>query len=224
MPSSASNSLRLEEQFTGENINVWGVLLNQAISMIDAGVAGITTVALTGNHTLVSMNYVADEARNAIVKLTGTAPWTVTIPNVSKVYVFWNASSAVQIITGGAGAPVSLQPGEIAPLICDAINVKRVVPTVFGVGPFSMSGVLDMGASKITSVVDPTNPQEAATKAYVDAVAFAANAGILPGQTGANGQALFSNGANALWKQIQSTDLGDAAALLGRSVAFAIAL
>lgn len=32
----------------------------------------------------------------------------------------------------------------------------------------TMSGVLDMGTHKIINVVDPTNPQEAATKTYVD--------------------------------------------------------
>lgn len=215
MPSTPSNSLRLEEQFTGENVNLWGVLLNQVIAMLDAGIAGMAAIALTGNYTLTSRNYVADEARNAILKLTGTAPWTVTIPSVSKVYVVWNASSTIQTISTGAGTNAVIQIGEVALIICDAANVLRVLAT-------------DFGAKQITGVADPTTAQMAATKAYVDAVAFTANAGILPGQTGANGFALMSNGANALWAQLTSANLSDTAArdtaALGRAVALAVAL
>ena len=38
-------------------------------------------------------------------------------------------------------------------------------------GSRAMTGDLNMGSHKITSVTDPTNPQDAATKAYVDAMA-----------------------------------------------------
>lgn len=216
MPSSPSNSLRLEEMFTGEQVNVWGVLLDQVIAMLDAAIAGMATIALTGNYTLTSHNYVADEARNAILKLTGAAGWTVTIPAVTKVYVVWNASSAVQTIaSAGGGASATVQIGEVVLLVTDAVNVKRVQPT-------------DFGAREITGVGEPNAATSAATKNYADNLAFTANAGILPGQPGAAGKFLTTNGAVAAWQQLTSADLSDTAArdvaATARAVALAVAL
>lgn len=224
MASSPSPSLRVEEIGTGDQTNTWGVGLDQAIGMLDASIAGLATVALTGNYALTSRNYVADEARNAIIKLTGVAPWAVTIPSVTKLYVFWNASSAVQTVTTGSGTTVTLQVGEVALLICDAANVARVVPTVLGAGPFSMAGALDMGAHKITSVTDPTGAQDAATKAYADALAFTANAGILPGQGGNAGNFLGTNATVASWQALSTANLTDWSAQFAKNVALAVAL
>jgi hypothetical protein len=42
-------------------------------------------------------------------------------------------------------------------------------------GSKTMSGSLDMGTNKITSVVDPTSAQEASTKNYVDTTYYDQN-------------------------------------------------
>lgn len=215
MPSSWSSSLRLELQATGENINSWGDKADTVFDHIDFAIAGIVTKPLVSNYTLTTANAGDDEARAAILKFTGAGPFTVTIPSVSKVYEVWNACTAAVTLTTGAGATSTVQPGEVVSVFCDGANVKRVVGT-------------DYGAQKITNLADPTSPQDAATKAYADKLAFDANAGVLPGQTGAGGWALFSNGSNALWRQITSSDLSDTAArdaaALGRAIAFAVAL
>ena len=49
MPSSYTPRLRLEQQFTGENVNTWGVLLNEVFTLTDNAIAGLKVVALTGN-------------------------------------------------------------------------------------------------------------------------------------------------------------------------------
>lgn len=215
MPSSWSASLRIELPATGELINSWGDHLDVNFQHFDFAIAGIVTKALTGNYTLTTANAGDDEARGAIQKFTGAGPFTVTIPSVSKTYDVWNACTAALTLTTGAGTTAMVQPGEVVRVICDASNVKRVVAT-------------DFGNQRIINVLDPVNPQEAATKAYADALAFTANAGILPGQAGAGGWALFSNGSNALWRPITSADLTDTAArdaaALGRAIAFAVVL
>jgi hypothetical protein len=124
MPSSWSPSLRFELQFTGENINLWGDKLNAVLQHADYAVAGWLTKALTGNAALSTANAGDDEARAAMLKFTGAGPFTVTLPSVSKAYLVWNACSATLTLTTGAGATVTLDPGDIAHVACDGANVK----------------------------------------------------------------------------------------------------
>jgi microcystin-dependent protein len=128
MPSSYTASLRLELQAQGENPNTWGQpKLNNLFSRVDFAIAGMVTKALTGDYTLTSSNSSDDEARAAMLKFTGAGagPFTVTIPSVPKEYKVWNAcTSASVVITTGAGTTVTIQPTEIAEIICDGSNVK----------------------------------------------------------------------------------------------------
>lgn len=186
MPSSWSASLRFELQFTGENINLWGDKLNVVLQHADYAVAGWLTKALSGNYTLTTANAGDDEARAAMLKFTGAGPFTVTIPSVSKSYLVWNACSAALMITTGAGASLTLQAGERALIGCDSSNVYRFQGT-------------DFGGTRITSVADPSNPQDVATKAYVDSTAWSTMGGVLPGQAGSAGKFLTTDGVTAGW-------------------------
>jgi microcystin-dependent protein len=128
MPSSYTASLRFELQAQGENPNTWGQpKLNNLFTRLDFAIAGMFTKALTGDYTLTSSNSADDEARAAMLKFTGAGagPFTITIPSVPKEYKVWNAcTSASVVITTGAGATVTIQPTEIAEIICDGSNVK----------------------------------------------------------------------------------------------------
>lgn len=126
MPSSYSSRLRLELQFTGENTNVWGSRLNTAIERLDLSIAGITTIALTGDYTLTTSNTADDDARYAILKFTGGAgPWTITLPAVAKKYQVWNASSATLTFTAG-GTTTAISTTDIVDIFCDGSNVKTL--------------------------------------------------------------------------------------------------
>ncbi len=213
MPSSWSSSLRFELQFTGENINLWGDKLNVVLQHADYAIAGWLTKPLIGDTVLSTANAGDDEARAAMIKFTGAGPFSVTIPSVSKRYDIWNACTGVVTITTGAGATVGLQPGETASVLCSGVDVVRSQGTSFS-------------GQRLTGVADPLSPQDAATKAYADALAFNANAGVLPGQgAGTTGWALFSNGSNAFWKPVASSDVSDFnSKVLGVQVALAVAL
>lgn len=211
MPSSWSASLRFELQFTGENINLWGDKLNAVLQHADYAVAGWLTKPLTGNVALATANAGDDEARAAMIKFTGAGPFTVTLPSVSKAYDVWNACSAALTLTTGAGAAAVLLPGDRVRLMCDGAGVWRQQSS-------------DFGGARLTSVGDPSGPQDAATKAYADALAFTANAGVLPGQAGNAGKLLRTDGTTAAWQGVTSADLSDLNTYTNQRNAFAVAM
>ena len=70
-----------------------------------------------------------------------------------------------------AGAPTTLDTlDEIAAALADTANFSDTVVLKSG---STMSGALAMGTNKITGLGDPTNPQDAATKYYIDNVILA---------------------------------------------------
>lgn len=96
MPSTFTDSLRLEEQGIGENNNTWGDKLNATIDLIDKSIAGHVSVATTGGTTqLTTVNNGEDQARYKIIELTGTLGSNVTIevPAVSKEYIVWDSTT-----------------------------------------------------------------------------------------------------------------------------------
>lgn len=197
MPSTYTSRARFTLQATGEGINVWGVILNSGVfQLVDDNVNGVQSFTLSGTKTLTSNNGATDEARMAILNVTGGSGGTITIPAVSKRYDIRNAASGTVTITAG-GSTAVIQPGEIGSVICDGTNVFRVRPT-------------DFGGARLTSVADPTGNQDAATKAYVDATAF--NGANLPGQgPGTVNAYLKSNGTVANWAFITVGEVTGAA-------------
>ena len=195
MPSSWSPSLRFEQQFTGENINLWGEKLNAVLGHADYAVAGWLTKPLTGNATLTSANAADDEARAATIKFTGGAgPFTVTIPAVSKTYLVWNGCTGPVSLTTGAGATLTIDPGDIVWALTDGGGVKTP-----GYGGVSI-------------------------KDWVSSVAWSYNAGALPAQAGNAGKLVKTDGTTASWQALSTADLTDyASAVKGLALAFAIA-
>lgn len=198
MPSSYTANLRLEQQFTGENVNTWGVRLNNAIARLDDSVAGYTAIAITGAYTVQSANdnATADEARRAHLKFTGTLATnaTITLPSVSKSYWIWNATNKTLTFTLGAGTTATVESGDILPLWADGTNVKSVM----------------FGAYNL--------------KDYIAQAALSAS-GSLPATAGNAGKYLFTDGTTSFWQQPSTSDLTDySTSVLGVQIAFSIAL
>lgn len=212
--------LGFEQQDDGSNTNVWGDHLNAVIAIVDEAIRGIYSFALSGTVTLDATNFVSNQARRAILNITGGSGGTVVVPDVSKFYVVINAASG-DVTVKGSGTGSIVKPGEVCPVVNDGVVVKR-----FAIS--QMANALDMGSHKITSVTDPTNPQDAATKQYADDLAFTANAGILPGQPGNAGKMLTTDGATASWHQLTISDLAnyasDQAAKTTAATALAVAM
>lgn len=136
MPSTFSSSLRFELIGNGEQSGTWGVTTNRNIgTLIEAAIAGVANIVLSdADRTLTLVNGSADEARNAILVVTGalTAIRTITVPPVSKLYTVRNNTTGgfdIQIkVTGGAAATIPF--GKTGALICDGTNCFEVKTTV----------------------------------------------------------------------------------------------
>lgn len=201
MPSTYTPSLRFTLQATGEGLNVWGVILNSGVfSLVDYSIAGRAAFSLSGSKTLTSNNGATDEARAAMLDITGGTGGTITIPAVSKIYLVRNGASGNVVITTGGGATITIRPGESLLVFTDGTDVRSTFSTDF------------MG-NRITNVGTPINSADAATKNYVDTTAWNLNTGILPGQGGNAGNFLTTNGSVASWQQIQVANVNGAAPL-----------
>lgn len=222
MPSQYSLSIRLNLQAPGENLNTWGTNLNTGVfQLIEDALAGAVSLSLSGPTILTSVNGATDQARCMAINVTGGTGGTITVPGVRKLYFVRNVASGAVVVTTGAGATASFSAGEVG--FCyspDGVNFYRTTsPTSFG-------GVT------LTNLGAPSANTDAATKGYVDGVAFNMAAGSLPGQTGNAGRFLTTNGATASWGDVTTAQITDyasdqaakAAAASRLSVALAAAL
>lgn len=129
MASTATSRNRFEKQGTGENVNSWGVRLNQnGLDLIDSALDGVVSFTLSGNKTLTSSNFSADEARMRVINVTGGTGGTITVPSVEKYYLVRNAAAGPVYITTGGGAQAMIAPGSINIALSDNTNYYTIDP------------------------------------------------------------------------------------------------
>jgi hypothetical protein len=126
MPSTYSPSLRIELIGEGEQDGIWGQTTNNNLGeLIEQAIAGITTVDVTAaNVTLTSFNGTVDEARSAILVVTGSnaVAREVTIPNEPKTYIVTNNTSQTVGVKTPAGTAFSCATDTQTTLYCDGSN------------------------------------------------------------------------------------------------------
>lgn len=202
--SSTATPLGFNKQGDGDNANTWGDVLNaQVFDLIDEAIRGVYAFSLSGAVTLDATNYVSNQARRAILNVTGGTGGTVTVPDISKLYVVVNGASG-DVTIKGSGTGCAVKAGEVCQVVNDGSVCKRVTPFYFGGA--SLSGI-----TQITVTNGPTADLNLATKKYVDDTAFATQSGSYPGQTGKAGAFLKTDGTNPGWAFPATTDLSDLA-------------
>ena len=107
--------LGLAQPVTGTEQGTWGTVVNDEITaLLEEAVAGGETIDVTsGNVTLTDTDGVANQARNAILLITGT-PGTsrnVVAPSTSKVYIVRNGSDGAVVLKGSATTGVTIPAG-----------------------------------------------------------------------------------------------------------------
>lgn len=128
MASTYTSNLRIDKQGTGDNNSTWGTVVNTDLDLIDSAIAGVTSVSTTGGTTtLTATNGAADQARSAVVKITGTLVSNATVnapATATKNYWVYNGTTGAYTVTFGVtgGAGVQVPAGVWAFIHCDGTN------------------------------------------------------------------------------------------------------
>ncbi len=192
MANTYSSSLRLIIQQDGTNQGTWGGYTNTNIaSLIEQAITGVGAITVSGssNYTLTVTNGASDEARNAVLNITGTltAAINVICPTAAKTYIVKNGTTGGFAITvkTSAGTGISVPNGETTFLYCDGTNVVRSLSAISGIpGAFttlSASGAVS-GVGFSNYLASP--PAIGGTAAAAGAFTTLAYTGTLTGSTG----------------------------------------
>jgi len=143
MASSYSTDLKLELMVTGENSGTWGDITNTNLVLLQQSIAGYEEVSIAGGAqttALVMSNATLSNARNAVIKFTGTITGNqiVTVPDgIEKTYTFINGTSGnftVQIKTvSGTGTTFAATDKTIKLVYSngtDIININNSLSNV----------------------------------------------------------------------------------------------
>lgn len=132
MASTFTTRLRLEKQTAGENLGIWGDVANLNFGeLLEAALAGVLVITHNdGTYTLTASNGAIDEARYAVLKITGaiTAARDVVAPGVQKLYIVHNATSGAFDVTvrTATGAGVAVSTGQTRLVYCDGLDFSAV--------------------------------------------------------------------------------------------------
>ena len=128
MASTYSPSLKITLMGDGDQSGLWGQTTNTNLgTLIEQAITGVTSIVMSNaNYTLSSLNGVTDEARNAVLVVTGTnnAVRDLIPPVVKKLYIVANNTGggyAVRVI-GATGTGVSIPSGATQVVYCDGTN------------------------------------------------------------------------------------------------------
>jgi len=117
MASTYSPSLRIELIGTGDQDGVWGATYNDNLGLVEQAITKVEPLDMTsGDHTLTTANAAVDEARSAVLVLSGTpgAAATLTVPQLDKSYVVSNRTTKEITLSSGAGDTFVCPPESIS--------------------------------------------------------------------------------------------------------------
>lgn len=152
MASTYSPALRLELMATGDQSGTWGDTTNTNLgTLLEQAITGYLSVAQgdVANLTLTTTNGASDQARNAVVRITGalTATRNVVIQTAAKLYTIANDTtggfSIVVKTSGGTG--VSVPPGAMVNVYSDGTNAVQAAN--YWTGSIGGIAYLDAGAA-----------------------------------------------------------------------------
>ena len=155
MASTYSTSLKLTLIGDGDQAGIWGQTTNTNLgTLLEQAITGVESIVMVdANYTLTNYNGVSDEARNAVLVVTGTnsAIRDLIPPVVEKLYTIVNNTSggyAIRVI-GATGTGVNIPSGATCLVYCNGTN--------FYSGLSGVAGDFTIGGTAFATNVSATN-------------------------------------------------------------------
>jgi microcystin-dependent protein len=146
MASTYSPSLKIELIGNGDQSGTWGTTTNNNLgTLVEQAITGVQNITMVNaDYTLTNYNGVSDEARNAVLVVTGTnsAIRQIICPLANKLYVVTNNTTGGYAITigGVTGTTVTIPNGVTAQVYCDGTNTYS--SQTGSAGNFTVNGTL----------------------------------------------------------------------------------
>ena len=159
--ASSYSDLGLELMVTGENSGTWGDKTNSNLNLLQQAIAGYEAVSIAGGAqttALAMTDATLSNARNAVIKLTGTITGNqiVTIPDsIEKTYIISNGTSGAFTVefktVSGSGITFGTTDKGIRIVWSDGTNIvdTGVLTSVVQDTSPSLGGQLDVNGNAI---------------------------------------------------------------------------
>ena len=159
----------------GDQTGLWGQTTNTNLgTLVEQAITGVTSIAMSdANYTLTSFNGITDEARNAVLVVTGAnnSVRDLIPPVVEKLYTIVNNTTggfAIRVI-GGSGTGVNIPNGATCLVYCDGTNFVNGLSGA--AGNFSISGALAVtGTTVLTGATTITGALGGSTATFSGAI------------------------------------------------------
>jgi len=180
MASTYSPSLKITLMGDGDQSGLWGQTTNTNLgTLVEQAITGVQSIVMAdANYTLTNFNGITNEARNAVLVVTGTnnAVRDLIPPVVKKLYTVVNNTTggyAIRVI-GASGTGVIVPNQTTCFVYCDGTNFVNGLSGTSG--NFLVNGALNVtgnatlsGNSTAVTVSSSDNSTNIATTAYVKA-------------------------------------------------------
>jgi hypothetical protein len=235
MATIYSSDLKLSIMATGENAGTWGSITNTNLYLLQQAIGGYEAISIAGGAqttALTMSNGTISNARNAVIKLTGTITGNqiVTVPTgIEKTYIVSNGTVGaftVQFIqAGGTGVTFAAADKSTKILFADGTNIVetgnttpiitqindtnvneqiKFTTTASAVNEFTITNAATGNAPEISSTGGDTNIDLKITPKGSGKVVL--DGLKYPNSDGSNGQVLSTDGSgNLAFTTISST-------------------
>ena len=142
MASTFSPSLKLTLMANGDQSGTWGSTTNTNLgTLLEQAIVGVQPIVMVdADYTLTNFNGASDEARNAVLVVTGTNSAIrniITPSGQQKTYIVSNGTAggfAINIKAGAGGIPLAINSGITEQVYTDGTNFYQVGMTSFNGG------------------------------------------------------------------------------------------
>lgn len=159
MTTTYNNNLRIAEIATGDQAGVWGTTTNYNLAtLLTQAISGFAQVSvLSSAQALVSTDGTSDEARQAVIELTGTpgSNFYIYAPPANKIYIFKNSvatyTATIRVATARNGTTqsgvtqIAIPTGKTAIVFTNSTSIYDAINNV--AGDFSIAGGLTVSGN-----------------------------------------------------------------------------